>query len=267
VPELPDVEILRRYLDSTALHQEIESVQADADSVLKGISSQGLGKKLSGDSFQGTRRHGKFLFISLEKDSDWLVLHFGMTGSLIYYKLAEKEPEYQLVSFNFTNGYHLAYVMTRKFGEVRIIPDVFGFIEERKMGPDVYSQGFTFEEFKKCLAKRHGMVKPTLMNQSIMAGIGNVYADEILFQAGIYPETKVNQLNQAELHEIYQQIKNVLQTAIDHQADPNSYPDSFLSPLRGDQDANCPRCDGKLEHIKVSGRSTYYCSNCQKKPG
>lgn len=267
MPELPDVEVLRRYFDSTALHQEVGSVEVRSETVLKDITPQVLGRKLVGDSFGTTERHGKFLFAGLEESGDWVVLHFGMTGGLKYDRQVEKEPQYGLVFFHFRNDYSLAYVMTRKLGEVRVIADPDGFIEARELGPDVYADAFTLETFLELLRGRRGMVKSAMMNQRIMAGIGNVYTDEILFQAVIHPKTKVNDLSEEDLRTIFQQMKRVLQTAIDHQADPGDYPESYLTPLRGEPGADCPQCEGKLERIEVSGRAGYYCPGCQEKRG
>lgn len=119
MPELPDVEVLKKYLDSTSLHQKIENVKVESKQVLKSISPQELKSELTGHEFASTKRHGKFMFVELDNHK-WLVLHFGMTGDLQYYKKEDKEPEYRLLEFDFSNGYHLAYIMTRKLGEVRV---------------------------------------------------------------------------------------------------------------------------------------------------
>ena len=264
MPELPDVETLRRYFSSTALHQKIESVETNSDYVLKDITPQWLGRKLSGNAFSVARRHGKFFFAGLEQSSDWLLLHFGMTGNLKYYQDMDEQPQHELVAFHFDNGYTLAYVMTRKLGEVRIISGVDEFIQKRNLGPDVCGDDFTWDCFKSLLHGRHGMIKPTLMNQSIMAGIGNVYSDEILYQSRTHPKTPVNHLTGDQMHRIYDQIDKVLRTAIDHQADPNQFPDSYITPLRGQDEADCPGCSGKLAHLTVSGRTSYYCPDCQE---
>jgi formamidopyrimidine-DNA glycosylase len=261
MPELPDVEVLKRYLDSTALHQKIEKVEVNSDQVLREISSRKINHELKGHAFERTRRHGKFMFVKIN-GGGWLVLHFGMTGDLKYYMREDKRPEYVQVEFNFSNGYHLAYVMTRKLGEVRVIGDVEKFVEEKGLGPDVMGENFTFERFKKLLAGRRGMVKPTLMNQRIMAGIGNVYSDEILYQARIHPETSVDDLRESDLRKIYEKMNYVLKTAIKRQAIPDRYPDSFITKHR-DEGEKCPDYNGKVERLKVSGRSAYYCPSCQ----
>jgi formamidopyrimidine-DNA glycosylase len=266
MPELPDVEVLKQYVESTALHKEIESVEVEEETVLKEITPQQLGRKLVGKRFLETRRHGKFLFARLDETTDWLVLHFGMTGDLKYYKLPAEKPEYEAVAIHFRNGYTLGYVMIRKLGEVRLVSNVADFIDRRDFGPDVFSDAFSFAKFKELLEGRRGMIKSALMNQSIMAGIGNVYSDEILFQAGIHPKAKVNNLDDEHLRQIYEQIEHVLKMAIKHQAEPGDFPEGYIVPLRGDEDAECPGCSGTLERIEVSGRGGYYCPNCQTKP-
>ena len=264
MPELPEVEILRKYFELTSLHKKIENVETKTDYVLKDISPQWLGRKLAGQSFKSTHRHGKFFFASLNESSDWLLLHFGMTGGLKYYKDDEKKPDFEKVAFYFKNGFTLGYIDPRKLGKVSIIPDIKEFISEHNIGPDVCSKSFTFEKFNSLLKGRRGMIKPTLMNQNIMAGIGNIYSDEILFQSGIHPETKVNNLNQKEKKEIFNQMKNIMKIVIDNNANPEKLPDSFITPLRDKDNPQCPSCKGHIERKKISGRSAYFCPACQK---
>jgi formamidopyrimidine-DNA glycosylase len=104
VPELPDVEVLKRYFDSTALHQKIEEVKASSKQVLKGVSSSGLEKEIKGRSFSYTDRYGKYLFAYLDGDKAILLLHFGMTGFLKYFKAFEKEPPHNRLLITFKNG-------------------------------------------------------------------------------------------------------------------------------------------------------------------
>jgi formamidopyrimidine-DNA glycosylase len=109
------------------------------------------------------------------------------------------------------------------------------------------------------------MLKTTLMNQGVMAGIGNVYSDEILYQARLHPRTKVNALEEGDLRRLYDCMQEVLDTAIACRAVPEDFPDSYLTPLRGKAGTQCPGCGGEIERIEVSGRGAYYCPECQKK--
>ncbi|MGD1995250.1 MAG: DNA-formamidopyrimidine glycosylase family protein [Anaerolineae bacterium] len=261
MPELPDVEVLRRYLDATSLRQEIETVEVRSCQVLEGISAAELAAGLEARSFESTRRHGKYLLAALDSGR-WLMLHFGMTGGLKYFSDMGEDPTYDRLLITFSDGYHLAYEAQRKLGKIRLIEDVKSFIEEKGLGPDALASDFDLAAFRRALAERRGMTKSTLMNQHIVAGIGNIYADEILFQVDIHPRAKINQLDDEVLGELFEAMREVLRTAVDCQADPNRFPDSYIIPHRRN-DGECPKCGGDLGRVKVCGRSAYHCPNCQ----
>jgi formamidopyrimidine-DNA glycosylase len=261
LPELPDVQVLKQYLDATSLHQRLQAVEVYSQQMLEGLDARQLRGRLQGRTFKGTRRHGKYLFIELD-DGDWLVLHFGMTGDLQYYKDADKEPDYDQILFHFANGYQLAYIMPRKLGEVRVVDEPESLTEEKGLGPDVLADDFNFETFRQLLAHRRGMIKSALMDQKLMAGIGNVYSDEILCQAGIHPRTQVRELDADHLRRIFDCLKEVLQVAIDHGAEPEQFPDDYLTQYR-QTDHKCPKCGGPIERIEVAGRAGYFCPRCQ----
>jgi formamidopyrimidine-DNA glycosylase len=266
MPELPDVEVLRRYLQSTALHHEITDVDLRAEALLEETQPERLSGALVGQQFESTRRHGKYLFVALD-GGDWLVLHFGMTGDLKYFKDPDQDPEYDRLLLQFANGYHLAYIAPRKLGEADVIDKPEDLIQDRGLGPDVKDPDFTLETFKQLLGSRRGMIKTALMDQQLMAGIGNVYSDEILFQARIHPRTKVKDLDGQKLEELYQTMNGVLDTAIDCQAIPGRLPDSYLTPQHH-QGGVCPLCGETVQRVKVGGRSAYYCPNRQgQEPG
>jgi len=261
LPELPDVEVFRRYLQATSLHKRIAEVELRSPEILVDASVQDLKATLCGRSFESTSRHGKHLFVKV-KDDGWLMLHFGMTGQLKYFKELQKDPEYDRLLISFGNGYHLAYDAMRKLGEVQLVDDVEQFIADHELGPDALSPDLNADTFVDKFAGRRGMIKPALMNQRIIAGVGNVYSDEILFQVGIHPRTKINDLDRSQLDEIYQTMKEVLRTAIEKQADPERFPDSYITEQR-QKDGRCPVCGERLQTVKVSGRTAYYCPNQQ----
>jgi formamidopyrimidine-DNA glycosylase len=265
LPELPDVAVLKRYVDATSLHQQIEAVEVHSQQMLEGLDGGQLQDRLVGRSFASARRHGKYLFVELDR-AGWLVLHFGMTGDLKYYKDAEKEPEYDQILFSFANGYHLAYVMPRKLGEVQLVNEPEDLIEAKELGPDVLADDFDWATFRQLLEGRRGMIKSRLMDQQLMAGIGNVYSDEILFQAGVYPRRPVKELDVDTLERIFEAMQKVLQVAIDRQAEPDRLPEDYLIPHRHSDD-ECPRCGGPIERIEVAGRAGYFCPRCQGKEG
>jgi len=131
--------------------------------------------ELEDHAFESTWRHGKYLLIRLDTGK-WLSLHFAMTGWLKYFKNLEKRPSHQRLLIDFSAGYHLAYGSQRKLGKVELLEDVERFIEEKGLGPDVLQFSFDFGTFLEGLAGRRSMIKSALMNQHIMAGIGNIYS-------------------------------------------------------------------------------------------
>ncbi len=263
MPELPDVEVFRRYLEATALGKQIEHVHIDAERILEGDTPQSFGRKLADRQMDRTERHGKYLFAHLD-DGRWLSFHFGMTGHLDYYKDLADEPDYTYARFDFANGYHLGYVIPRKLGNLRHLESVESFIEQKELGPDPFKDDFGEEDFLDLLEGRRGMVKTSFMNQSIMAGIGNVYSDEILFQQRLHPRTKIKALSSQELRQLFGTLCEVLGTAIQAEADPQRFPDDWLIPVRSEGEP-CPRCGGEVERIVISGRGGYFCPSCQKK--
>jgi len=258
VPELPELEVFKRYVASTSLHQDIEKIEVKDGRVL-GVSAGGLKLALEGRKFESTRRHGKHLFVELD-DGGWLLLHFGMTGGLKYCKDADEEPNHTRVLFYFTNGHHLAFDDQRLFGKVDLIGDPDDFIAEKELGLDPLD--LDFPTFRERLEGRRGEVKATLMNQRIFAGIGNIYSDEILFQVRLHPRKGVGRLDRDTIQALHEQTQRVLHAGIDHGANPGDLPDSFLLPHR-QEGADCPRGNGEIQKTRAAGRTAYYCPACQ----
>jgi formamidopyrimidine-DNA glycosylase len=259
MPELPDLEIFKRYVDSTSLHQTIETIEVKDGRVLGGVSSSKLKRGLEGRKFESTRRHGKHLFVELD-DGPWLLLHFGMTGDLKYYKDANEEPTHSRVLISFGNGFHLAFDDQRLFGKVDLIKGPDDFIEEHGLGLDPLD--LDFPAFRERLEGRRSEIKATLMNQRVFAGIGNIYSDEILFQVRLHPRTNVGRLDGDAFRDLHEQIQRVLHAAIERGASPQGLPDSFLLPHRREE-AECPRGNGRIQKTKAAGRTAYYCPTCQ----
>lgn len=270
MPELPDVEIMRDYLESSSLHKKIEDLEIRAKILVPGEDAnkvEDLKLQMVEHSFESTRRHGKWLFAKLDGKADkFFVFHFGMTGSLQYFKDEDDEPDYTRALFHFANGYQLAYISQRELGELEVIDSVEGFIKEKGLGSDALDPDFDLDAFEKAVEGRYAMVKTTLMDQSIMAGIGNVYSDEILYQAGIHPRTKINELDEGELESLFHAMKDVLNKAIDCQAQPEKLPKSYIIPHRH-KDGHCPKCGEVLKKVRVGNRKAYYCPNRQKEKG
>ncbi|NIV75604.1 MAG: Fpg/Nei family DNA glycosylase [Gammaproteobacteria bacterium] len=260
MPELPDVEYFKRYLDATALHQRIQRVHVQAPALLRGLSPQALGRRLHHRRLEGTHRHGKYLFARIDS-CGWLVLHFGMTGTLSYFADASLLPDYTRLLLDFDNGFHLAYTAPRKLGCIAVVDRPQAVVAEHRLGAD--AMNLDAESFRALARARRGGVKSWLMNQHVIAGIGNIYADEILFQARVLPQRTVDDLSDRELHRLYTQMRRVLPAAVDAHVDPDEMPEDFLLPCRGAR-GRCPRCGTELGRAKLSGRTAYYCVRCQR---
>lgn len=259
MPELPDVETFRRYLDATALHQPIGKVRVGAPRLLRGITPQGLGRRLHGRALESTRRHGKHLFARVD-EAGWLVLHFGMSGRLQYAKASGRLPQDAELLLRFANEAGLAYIAPRKLGRIDWSGAPDDYIASRGLGPDALA--LDHAAFRDLARGRRGGVKSWLMDQGSLAGIGNLYADEILFQAGIHPGHAVAQLDDSALQALHKAMGRVLRQAIEARAEPDAMPRSFLLPRRH-AGARCPRCGERLAAIKLAGRTACFCPRCQ----
>src|SRR6266508_2861657 len=215
MPELPDVESFKRYLDATSLHQRITGVDVRSAYVLKGVSARELA----------------------------LRLHFGMTGSLLYFKHEEDAPRHTRVLFVFANTYCLAFEDQRKFGEVALVADVDEYLRKRGLGPDALD--ISLSQFRELLRTHRGAVKSILLNQKVIAGIGNIYADEILFHARIHPDTEIGRLGEKTVGKLFRATRYILKKAIDAKADVDRMPKSWLLPHRG-KGGKCLRCGREL---------------------
>lgn len=262
MPELPDVEILKRYVDATSLHKEVADVMVRAQLVV-GSSPQTIRERLRGSELTETRRHGKHLFVHVS-DEGWLRLHFGMTGTLE--ASSGEVPEHTELRLDFEDGTHLAYVNQRKFGEISWVDEVDAFVNEHELGPDPLADDVDRETFGKLIGARRGSIKSTLMNQEVLAGLGNVYVDEILFQARLHPESATEALTAPHLDLLFDTMNQVIDGAIEHQADVERLPEDWLLPNR-EPDVPCPRGGGQVHTIEVAGRTTYLCPDHQERIG
>lgn len=259
MPELPEVETYKRYLDKTSLNQTVKSIKIIDIRVLD-VDESYLKKSIINHKFKSSTRHGKYLLVNIGQR--YLIIHFGMTGDLEYYNKKDVDPKFSKVIFHFNNGFNLAYISRRMFGRLDIAESIEDFIEKKRLGPDAFKMNL--EQFKGALKRRSAIIKNALLNQSFVAGIGNIYSDEILFKSKIYPLTKLDKLEESKVGELFTNIKEVLQFGIEKKGDLSTYPNHFLIPHRKKEE-RCPICDYEIERIEISGRHGFYCPNCQKK--
>ncbi len=259
MPELPEVATYQKFFEQASLHRKVVSVRVHEPRVVL-VSPETLEGRLIGQNFVNTRRIGKQLFVELSGGA-WLTLHFGMTGSLRYYRDAEDTPRFAKVEWGLDDGFSVAFCCPRILGRVGVANDLEAFRKKKKLGQD--AQRITQEEFGQRLAGRKGLIKPLLLNQSLVAGLGNWIVDEILYQAKVHPMTPANQLNESTIALIYEKMQYVLETAIRHEARYEDFPQSFLVTYRWLERDGHPLQQKNIERIVVGGRSTYYCPNEQ----
>ena len=258
MPELPDVEVFRKEAKKT-LNKKIIGVEVIEDTVLE-IPSKKLVDTLKGNQFTSDERCGKYLFLNFDEST--LVIHFGMTGYLEYHKEKQKAPKQTKVIIIFEGNQYLHYVNTRKLGKIDLTGSIDKYLKENKIGKDALD--YSKKEFIKYLEDSKKMAKTALTDQVSISGIGNIYADEILFHSKIYPKINTKNLHEDDFERIYQKMQEVIKTAVASNAQPTEMPSGFLLPHREDGEP-CPVCEGHIEKTKVSGRGTYFCPSCQEK--
>ena len=268
MPELPDVELFKRLAEQHALRRVIARADMVDAGSLDGATPAALQRRLQDATVHAVRRHGKVLF--LEAGDTTLAMHFGTNGSLRYVARGEDEPASVRLWLAFKDGGRVAYLNPRRIGHVQSVPGVDAFIDQTKLGPDVLDAGFDIAAFTAAIEGRKQAIKSVLMDQDRMAGIGNIYADEILFQAKLHPATPANTLDKAVTRRVFDAIRSVMQTAVDCGAGAEHFterlPKGFLLPERH-AGGRCPRDGTVIEIDKRGGRTGYFCPKCQPPPG
>lgn len=266
MPELPDVEVFKRYIDATSLHKTVRRVTAPAPKILADLSENRLSRAVCGRQFVASRRWGKHLFLAMD-DDQWLAMHFGMTSYPRYQRdddpEAAEDARFDAVRFFFDNGYLLAFNSRRKLGRIRLVDSPEAFAREHSLGPDALA--LDEDEFVEMVGRARGGLKSLLMNQSRLSGLGNETSDEILFQARWHPERQVRSLNEEDRRKLFRLMRKVLEADLEAGADQDRMPDWFLLPRRQEGES-CPRCGGSISNIKAGGRSAYICPDCQPEP-
>jgi len=260
LPELPEVEGYARYFAQHALRQRVARVRVRDERVLA-VRKEQLVRALRGREFTRVRRHGKHFFA--EAGDRWLHLHFGMTGDLAYYRDAKDEPRFARVVFDFDNGAHLAFEDIRLFGVVDLTTSPEAYIEEHALGPDPLDATFTLARFRDIVAKRRGAVKSLLMSQDVIAGMGNLYADEALYQSSIQPRRTADTLRDDEVRALYTSMRRILRDVIARREKGGDWPRRYLTMHR-EEGERCPQCGGTIVRTVVFGRTTYYCKSHQR---
>ncbi|MGH7197016.1 MAG: bifunctional DNA-formamidopyrimidine glycosylase/DNA-(apurinic or apyrimidinic site) lyase [Candidatus Saccharimonadales bacterium] len=289
MPELPEVETVRIGLAQLLPGKKITKVEYDWP---KGFpnSAADVSAHLIGATIKAVRRRAKVLLIDLSSDYS-LVIHLKMTGQLVFrdeeVRFGAGHPNASLVAdlpdrstrvtLLFADGSKLFFNDQRKFGWMRLMPTVevpnIDFFQ--KVGPEPLAADFLAKDFIQRLNRRaKSNIKAALLDQTVIAGVGNIYADESLWAAKIHPLTRVEQLSDAQLKKLYTELRNILQLSIEkggstdrNYVNAEGKKGSYLSFARvfRREGSACPRCGGTIEKIRVAGRGTHICPVCQVK--
>jgi formamidopyrimidine-DNA glycosylase len=277
VPELPEVETIRRDIDKEFVNKRIRKVDVSgARSVRRHGTAKEFVAKVEGRKVVGTRRRGKYLLLKLDS-GNVLVAHLGMSGQLLRVNPKEPLAKHTHVVLTFSGAPQLRFVDPRTFGELfvtapeRLEEEV---PELAHLGFDPLDDQVAWTRFGEMLVSRHTKLKPLLMDQRFVAGIGNMYADEILFAAGLRHDRSSDDLTPQEIRRLYRAMIETLQEAIKHRGSSladEQYRDLFgeagdfqhLHNVYDREGEACPRCRSVIVRVKANGRSSFFCAQCQ----
>lgn len=274
MPELPEVETILRSLKKKLLGRTIEGVDVFSGEVIRQPKPEQFAEQLSHKTIIDMERRGKYLIFKLS-GSFALLVHLRMTGKLLFVSSDTPRDEYVRVAFRLNGRNELRFHDVRRLGTLDLVPsDGLDELECLKaLGPDALDPSLTMDVFERRLKRKRGQVKRVLLDQTFVAGIGNIYANEILWKACIRPERAVSSLTPREAERLYRAMRQVLLSAVEHRGttirdyvDGEGIPGSYqeLLVVHGREGHPCPVCGNLIVRSKNGGRSTYFCPFCQR---
>ncbi len=287
MPELPEVETIRRSLEAVILNKKIIDVSTRKSKVVRATDAV-LRALVIGRAFRDIGRVGKLLIFSLSRSDDYVLVHLKMTGQLIYTRkklvvagghsqtkeaIRELPNKYTHLTVTFSDESRLFLNDMRLFAYLDIVDEKTKEAIVARFGPEPIAEHFAFAEFVRRIKPRRTSIKAVILNQSIVAGIGNIYADEICFAAGVRPGRRASSLTVKEMKKLFLASRAILQHAIKERGTTfNTFIDgagkkgNFVKFLKvyGRGGEPCVKCRTLLEKIKVAGRGTVFCQTCQR---
>ena len=272
MPELPEVETVRRGLERLVVGKTIEQVRVRYAKMI-GTGVDSFVHDLPGQTIERIGRRGKYLLFYLT--GVVLVSHLRMEGKYLFYSDAVPERKHAHVFFEMTDGGTLVYEDVRKFGTMELLrkDQLEAYFAARKLGPEPTEADFLLPPFAAALSRSKKPIKPYLLEQTLVVGLGNIYVDEALWRARIHPARPAASLKPAEVKRLREQIIEVLQLGIEKRGSTiRTYRNAlgedgtmqdFLQ-VYGKPGQPCARCGSPIEKIKLSGRGTHLCPHCQK---
>jgi formamidopyrimidine-DNA glycosylase len=274
MPELPEVETVVRELRPHLVGRSIADARVDWARTIaepaEDVTRFRAGVR--GRQISSLGRRGKFVVLGLS-DGQSLLIHLRMSGRLLL--VPRGVPRHLRVVFDLSGGERLYFYDQRKFGRIWLVDDLDSVVGD--LGPEPLSEGFTLDLFRALLARRRGMLKPLLLNQRFVVGLGNIYVDEALFRAGLHPRRTADTLTTEEIGRLYSVVRAVLRQALEHHG--TTFDGIFVRPqgeegrhqeglsIYGRGGLPCTRCATPVERIVVSGRGTHFCPRCQPLTG
>jgi formamidopyrimidine-DNA glycosylase len=259
MPELPEVNTVKKAFEATALHLPITGVEVHDAKIIRNVSPVEFEGTLVGRTFADTYRQGKYFFAILDNGIN-ILFHLGMTGDLVYYFSPEDQPKYERFRVRFANQLILGYADLRKFSHILVLEDREQYLRQIRLGTDALE--ITFRDFQRVFEGRQTPVKILLMDQRRIAGVGNLYADEICYQARIHPASPAGALSRDQLKRIHHFMQDILRKACEKDAYYQVYPEDWFWKWRNDK-ASLPEGKGVVRKMKLGGRTTYFVEGYQ----
>jgi formamidopyrimidine-DNA glycosylase len=268
MPELPEVETVKNDLSPIVLGQHITGVTLLWEGIVRGLPVSEFRKRLVGQQITGIARRAKYLLFQLGS-GDTLVIHLKMSGALLL-ETPDELGKYIRAVIHLEGDRRVYFRDPRKFARMMLVPDIAPIVD--KLGPEPLEASFTTTTLAGLLARRKAPLKAVLLDQGLIAGLGNMYADEALFAARISPLRPANSLTAPELRQLHRAIRQVLRLGIVNKgASEVTYfrPSGEMGKAFQDfkvahrRDTACPRCGTPIRRIELRGRGTYFCPKCQ----
>ncbi len=269
MPELPEVEITVRMLRPMLIGRSITGIENDWPRQIATPEFRLFQERISQRKIQSLDRRGKYIIFTLDND-EFLLVHLKMTGHLSIAAGSEKPDPHVHTTFILNDGDQLRFKDVRKFGRVYLVNNLDEILGQ--LGPEPLDRDFTGETLHRMLRGRNRVLKPLLLDQTFIAGLGNIYTDEALHDAAIHPSRMAKSLTKIESHLLHQSIRSILLMAIrrngstvDNFRKPDGTPGEMQNALKvyGQAGADCPRCGAPIQRMVLGGRGTHYCANCQ----
>ena len=274
MPEMPEVEIIRRYLDKQVAGKKIMDLDIRLPRMIKWPDTEGFRALVTGRTIRAMNRRGKYLLMELDNGSE-VVFHLRMTGRLVYEPTGKTSDSHARVIFHLQGGASLVYGDTRTLGTIHgLKPQELGMLKGlAEMGPEPLSEEFTAEYLYGTSRKRKTAIKSFLLNQKYIGGIGNIYADEALFLAGLHPLRSAQSLSREECGRLWEGVNKVIAAGIEDggttfrdyqngEGGKGSHQEHlYVYSRKGEP---CRSCGTPIERITVGGRGTHFCPQCQE---